>query len=150
MDTWSFLRLQRDVLECGKSVATFYLPLVLGVGALVGAITGGLIVLARRRPHLARWIALGLLVACATGPVRPLLFDVAFVWGMVVSRVLRTWPLAREHVWATAAAFGAIGGALVACLATRLARRHPSGIDGPGAHSESQARTGPCECATRG
>jgi hypothetical protein len=127
MDAWSFLRLRENVLNCGEAILIFHVPLGVGVGAVVGAITGRLIVIAHRRSRLARWISLGLLVTCASGPVRPIVFDLVILWGLVVRRPFATWPWTDEHVWATAAIFGAITGAIVACLSTRVARRHRSG-----------------------
>ena len=128
MDAWSFLRLQMDVEHAGKAMAGFYGPMAVGVGAVVGAITGGLIALARRRPRLARWICLGVLVACASGPVRPVLFDAVVFWGMIVRWLLfENWTVG-EHVWATAAIFGAFAGALDAYLWTRAARGRRTGV----------------------
>ena len=54
MDTWSFLRLQQEVRLSGGAIESFYGPVGVGVGAVVGAISGGLILIARRRPRLAR------------------------------------------------------------------------------------------------
>jgi hypothetical protein len=70
MDTWSFLRLQYDVRHSGEAILKFHGPVGVVVGALVGAMAGGLIVIAGRRPRLARWISVGLLVTCAMEPVR--------------------------------------------------------------------------------
>jgi hypothetical protein len=127
MDAWSFLRLQQEVLLCGEAILPFHVPMGVGVGAVVGAIAGGLVVMGRRRPRLSRWIAFGLIVTCASEPVRPILFGLVVFWGMVIRRLLAAWPVTQEHIWATAASFGAITGALVGCLAIRLARRHRSG-----------------------
>ncbi len=129
MDTWSFLRLQQEVPMSGEAIEKFYAPVGVGVGAMVGAIAGGLIVVARRRPRLARWTALGLLVICATGAVRPILFDAVIIWGMVINWVFWTGPMTLEHVWATATIFGAITGAFGAWLAIRVAgRSRASGV----------------------
>ena len=127
MDAWSFLRLQQEVRYSGEAIEKFYGPVGAGVGATVGAIAGGLIVIARRRPRLARWTALGLLVACATGAVRPILFDAVIVWGMVINWLFWTGPMTLEHVWATATIFGAITGAFGAWLAIRVAGAQRSG-----------------------
>lgn len=127
MDAWSFLRLQDDVRLCGQAGATFLAPAGLGVGAVVGAIVGGLMVIARRRPRLARGIAFGLFATGASEPVRPIVFDLVVFWGMVIRWLLATWPVAPEHVWAPAVILGAITGAFVASLALRAARRHRSG-----------------------
>jgi hypothetical protein len=124
MDAWSFLRLQHQVLRCGKESVCFPMLLGVGVGAVVGAIMGKLTIIARRRPRLAGWLFLGLLVTCASGPVRPILFDLVFFWGLVVPRVLASEPMTQEHVWATAAIFGAVTGTLFGCLSIELARRH--------------------------
>ncbi len=127
MDTWSFLRLQQEVRYSGAPIGSFYAPVGVGVGAAVGAISGGLIVLARRRPGLARCTALGLLVICATGAVRPILFDAVVVWGIVIQWVFWTGPTTLAHVWATGTIFGAITGAFGAWLGIRLAGRLRSG-----------------------
>jgi hypothetical protein len=114
------------------------------VGGVAGAITGKLIVVAGRRPRLARWIALGLLVACASGPVRTILFDLVIFWGMLIRWVLKTWPITGEHVWATAVIFGAFTGAFVAWVAMQLARwhrsRHVSRTAGAGALGVARSR----------
>jgi hypothetical protein len=127
MDAWSFLRLRQEVLYSGAAIENFYAPVGVGMGAVVGAIVGGLIVIARRRQRLARWTALGLLVTCATGAVRPILFDAVVVWGMVIRRMFETDPMTLEHVWATATIFGAITGAFGAWLAIRVAGWSRSG-----------------------
>jgi hypothetical protein len=120
MDKWSLLRLQQEADYSGKAIEKFYAPVGAGVGALVGAISGALVVIARRRPRLARWAALGLLVVCATGAVRPIVFDGVIVWGMMIQWLNWTGPMTGEHVWATAMIFGGITGAFGAWLAIRV------------------------------
>ncbi len=127
MDAWSFLRLQQEVRLSGAAIENFYGPVGVGVGAVVGAISGGLILIARRRPRLARLTALGLLVTCATGAVRPILFDAVIVWGMVINWLFWTGPMTLEHVWATATIFGGITGAFGAWLAIRVCGRSRAG-----------------------
>jgi hypothetical protein len=127
MDAWSFLRLQQDVLRWGEAIVKFHAPLGVGVGGVVGAIAGLLIVLARRRPRLAIGISLGLLVTCAAGPEQPILFGLVFLWGLIIQRPFGTWPMTPDGVWATAAILGAIAGAFVACFSLRMARGHRSG-----------------------
>jgi hypothetical protein len=116
MDTWSFLRLRQAVANCGKPLVTFHAPVGLGVGAVVGAIIGKLIFLGRRRPRLAKWVAFGLFVICATDPVRSLLFEVVVIWGMIIDWPLTTSPMTEQHVWAPATILGAITGAFAACV----------------------------------
>ncbi len=138
MDAWSFLRLQQDALHWGEAIMKFYAPLGVGMGSVVGAIAGLLIVFARRRPGLTTGISLGLLVACASGPVRPVLFGLVIFWGRtilwsewLIHSQFSTWPMTPDEVWATAATLGAIAGAIVAFLSTRVARRHRSGPVSP-------------------
>jgi len=133
MDTWSFLRLREDVLRWGEAIVSFYAPLGVGVGALAGAIAGLLIVLAHRWPRLATVISLGLLVTCASSPVQPILFGLVILWGRtilwmewLIHSQFSTWPMTPDEVWATAAIFGAIAGAVVACFSIYVARRHRS------------------------
>ncbi len=120
MDRWSFLRLQQEARFSAGAIEYFYAPVGAGVGALVGAISGALMVIARRRPRLARWTGLGLLVICATGAVRPIVFDGVIAWGMVMHWLYWTGPMTGEHVWATAMIFGGITGAFGAWLAIRV------------------------------
>jgi hypothetical protein len=138
MDTWSFLRLREDVLRWGEFILGFYAPLGVGLGSVVGGIAGLLTVLARRRPRLATGISLGLLVACASGPVRTILFGLVILWGRLIlwwewliHRFIHipfsTWPMTPDEVWATAAILGAIAGAFIAFLLTHVARWHRSG-----------------------
>ncbi len=127
MDAWSFLRLQEDVLEWGEVILRFYAPLGVGTGIAVGGVAGLLIVLARRRPRLATGISLGLLMACASGPARSILFGLVIFWGLVIRRPFATWPMTPDEVWATAAILGAIAGAFVACFSIRVARQNQSG-----------------------
>ena len=129
MDAWFFLQLREDALRWGEILLRFYSPLGLGTGIVVGGIAGRLIVLARRRPRLGTGIALGLLAACASGPVRPILFGLVVLWGRVIlwsewliSRSFSTWPMTPDEVWATAAILGAIAARVVACLSTRRPR----------------------------
>ena len=126
MDLWAFLRLRDDVLSWGEVIVKFLAPLGAGVGSVVGVIAGLLIVLARRRPRLATAISLGLLVTCASEPVQPILSGLVIYWGWVIRRLVGTWPMTDDQVWATATVLGAIAGAVVACLATHISRRHRS------------------------
>ncbi len=127
MDAWSFLRLKHDVVNCAEAIVNFHAPMGAGLGVLVGLVAGRLIVIAGRRPQLAKWIALGMVVICAFGPVRAILFGGVSVWGMVIRRLFATtWPMTDEHVWATAAILGAITGSFVAYLSTRVPLWHRS------------------------
>ena len=125
MDAWSFLSLRQAVLECGEAIVFFHVRLGLGVGAVVGAITGRLIAVAGAgrgwRDGLPR-PACG--VRIRTGAANP--FRRGDFLGN--ARPLDAQDLAdhREHVWATAVIFGAFTGAFVACLAMQLARWHRS------------------------
>lgn len=128
MDAWSFLRLQGDVLRWGEAIVYFYAPLGMAVGAAVGMIGGALIVIARRRPRLARWAFLGLLVNCASEPVRPRLCELVSMWEQVGRQQFgAVWPRTPQHVWATAAILGAIAGVLAACLWASVPLRRRSG-----------------------
>ena len=128
MDAWSFLRLRLDAGRTGKEIAGFYVPMGAGVG---GAGRGDY----RNLDHHGTALAAGCEVdvprftcrVAVSGPVRPILFDVVVFWGMVVRFLFENWPVG-EHVWATAAIFGAFTGALAAYLSIRVARvRWPRG-----------------------
>jgi hypothetical protein len=126
MDAWSFLRLRRDLPRWAEAIVLFHAPMGAGVGGVVGAIAGLLILLARRWPRWATGIALGLLFACAFDPVQQLIFRAVISWGWIVRALHVAWAMTDDEIWATAAVFGAIAGALVAGLALHMAGRHPS------------------------
>jgi hypothetical protein len=138
MDAWSFLRLRRDVPRWGEAIVTFHAPMAAGVASIVGAIAARMIRLARRRPRPATTITLVLLFACAWEPVQQLIFGLVIIFGHIIRRGwyigarLDPWPMTDEQIWATAALFGAIAGALVAGLALHLAGRHRSDLVAPG------------------
>ncbi len=128
MDTWSFLRIQRDVADWGNVIVRFYAPLGLAAGAAVGTIAGTLTIVGRRRPRLARWAFVGLLVIGASEPVRSSIFDFVSHFLLFVDYQLfgSTWPMTFEHVWTTAAIFGAITGAFAARICSSLPKRDRS------------------------
>ncbi|HZW33871.1 MAG TPA: hypothetical protein VFF52_24325 [Isosphaeraceae bacterium] len=128
MDAWSFLRLREDVLHWGEAIALFHAPMEVGVGSVAGVIAGLLILLGRRWPRLATGIALGLLFACAVDSVRQFVFDVVIRWGWIIRALHNTWAMTDEQIWATAAVFGAIAGAVIAGFAVRMAGRHRSNL----------------------
>jgi hypothetical protein len=153
MDAWSFLRLRRDVPRWGEAIIVFHAPMAVGVGSVVGAIAGGMIRLARRRPRPATTIALVLLFACAWEPVQQVILGLVIGFGHLIRRGwyvcarLDPWPMTAEQIWSTAAVFGAIAGVLVAGLALRLAGRHRSELV-PAQRAEGSPRLGE-ESSTR-
>jgi hypothetical protein len=141
MDAWSFLRLRQDVPRWGEAVVLFHAPMAAGVGSVVGASAGLLILLARRRPRRATGIALGLLFACAAEPVQQFIFRGVIFWGWVVRAQLDSWAMTDDQIWATAAVFGAIVGAVVAGLAVHRGDRHrPDRVPGQRAEGSLTAR----------
>jgi hypothetical protein len=132
MDAWSFLRLRQDVPRWVEAIVTFHAPMAAGVGSVVGAIAGLLILLARTWPRPATVIALVLLFACAWDPVQQFIFGLVIIfghmirWGWYIGAHLDPWNMTDEQIWATAAVFGGTAGALVAGLALHMAGRHRS------------------------
>jgi hypothetical protein len=57
-----------------------------------------------------------------------IIFGPTIRWGWYVCAHLDPWPMTDEQIWATAAVFGAIAGALVAGLALHMAGRHRSDV----------------------
>lgn len=144
MDAWSFLRLRQDVLRWGEAIAVFHAPMAVGVGVVVGAIVGHLIILRRRWPRLGMGILLGLLLACAVEPVQQALLGAVTVWGWTIRRFSDTWPMTDDQVWATATVLGAIAGCVVAGFGIRLAHPHrPATVTEPGAEPSHRAGAGP-------
>jgi hypothetical protein len=135
MDAWSFLRLRQDVPRWGEAIVLFHVPMAAGVGSLVGAIAGLLILLARRWPRWATAIALGLMFACAAELVQQFIFRGVISWGWVVRAQFDTWAMTDDQIWATAAVVGAIAGAVVAGLAVHRAGR-PRSDRVPGQRAE--------------
>ena len=140
MDAWSFLRLREDVLRWGEAIAMFHAPMATGVGSVVGVIAGLLFLLARRWPRLATGIALGLLFAYASDPVRQFSFDLVIRWGWLIRAPSGTWPMTDDQIWATAAVFGAIAGAVVAGFGLHMAGR-PRSDHVPASRAEGSRRT---------
>jgi hypothetical protein len=124
MDTWSFLRWQHEVAGWGSVLVSFYTPLGLVVGAVVGTIAGALSIVGRRRPRLARWTLLGLLVIGVSEPMRSGIFE-AVSDLLVVDQLLfgSAWPNTLPLIWTTAAIFGAIIGATAARVCAGLPKR---------------------------
>src|SRR6476619_4991160 len=107
MDAWSFLVLSAGARIWGEEVLKFEAPFAAGVGVVVGLVGGLLFVLARRRPSLSTSLALGLLFACATGPVKESVLRLLVGWGWTVHMEIQSHWLAAVEIPASGAIIGA-------------------------------------------
>jgi hypothetical protein len=131
MGFWEFERLRGTLLRWCSEIVRYQVPLGAVVGPLSGALAGLWAVLARHRPRLATGLALGLLFACAAGPVQQFAFGLVVSWGYFVRWRIWSPGMTDPFVPASGVSLGAIAGAILAAGATAAPqhwrREHRSG-----------------------
>jgi hypothetical protein len=126
MGYWEFRRLQHFVVYTATMTASLCAPLGAIVGGVIGTIAGLLVVLRRRAPKLAAGLAVGVLLACASGPVQ------SFAFGLATDLVLKRrleggkWAVSsiseKELGSALGATMGAVFGAVIGVSVMRFQR----------------------------
>jgi hypothetical protein len=122
LNLWSFQRLQGRARRWPEQLAGYHAPLGAGVGLALGAVTGLLTVLARRKPRPATGIALGVLLAFASTSGRQFAFDLLTWCGGRLRYHLVPWSISADEISITAMIFGSIAGAVIAGLALHATR----------------------------
>ena len=103
-------------------VPAFLVPLAAALGIPLGSVVGLLARLVRRMPRMAAAIAVLLLVASASDPVRQFASVLLTPLGWIVRTHFVPWSISGDQITETGMLFGAISGAVIAGLSMHLAR----------------------------